>query len=133
MNFATGQATKAAAAAQAEALANLTNPNALACMTSAEIGQVLNFKTDFTPPACIYQIVAANPKRVDFTVSDAGSGLSTVEITAAVNIVLPVVIPAFTVGSTSLIAFSAVKDDQFQGSKVAVVITDVQGNQASCI
>jgi hypothetical protein len=133
MNFATGQGTKAAAAAQAAALANLTNPNALACMTATEIGQVLNFKTDSTPPACIYQIVAANPKRVDFTVSDAGSGLSTVQITASQNIVLPVIIPAYTVGSTSPIAFSAVKDIQGQSAKIAVVITDVQGNQASCI
>jgi hypothetical protein len=43
MNFATAQATRAAAATQAGTLASLTNPNALACMTATERQQVVNF------------------------------------------------------------------------------------------
>jgi hypothetical protein len=132
MNFATGQATKAAAATKAASLADLTNPNALACMTAAEIGQVLNFKTDSVLPTCSYSIINANPKRIDFTVQDAGSGISSIQIPTANNI-LPVNIPAFTVGTTTQILFSAVKDNQAASSQVAVIITDVQGNRVSCI
>lgn len=133
MNFATGQPTKAAAAAQAAALANLTNPNALTCMTAAEIGQVLNFKTDSTTPTCVWGPVAGPPKRIDFTVQDVSSGIASIQITTSVNLVLPVAIPPFTVGTTSPISFSAVKDNQTLSSRVAVVITDVQGNQRSCV
>ena len=43
MNYATGQASRAAAAAQASSLASVTNPNQLACMTPTEISQVVNF------------------------------------------------------------------------------------------
>jgi DNA-binding beta-propeller fold protein YncE len=88
---------------------------------------------DATPPTCSYKIVAGPPKRVDFTVSDAGSGIASIQITTAVNLVLPVSIPAFTVGTTSPVLFSAVKDNQAMSSRVAVVITDVDGNRASCI
>jgi hypothetical protein len=133
MNFATGQATRAAAATQAASLANLTNANALACMSAVEIGQVLNFKTDSGLPTCSYTIVNANPKRIDFTVQDTASGIQTIQIATAENLVLPVVIPAFTVGTLSTISFSAVKNNQALPSRVAVNITDVQGNQVSCI
>ena len=43
MNFATGQASKVAAATEASTLANLSSANALACMTTAERSQVVNF------------------------------------------------------------------------------------------
>lgn len=92
----------------------------------------LQVNAESAGPSCSYTIVNANPKRIDFTVSDAGTGLWTVQVTTAVNI-LPVTIPSFTAGTTSSVAFSAVKDNQSLGSKVAVVLTDVQGNQASCI
>ena len=88
---------------------------------------------DTGAPSCSYTIVNANPKRIDFTVSDGDSGLSTIEITTAVNLVTPVAIPAFTVGTTSPVSFSAVKDNQALRSQVAVVVTDVAGNKASCI
>jgi DNA-binding beta-propeller fold protein YncE len=88
---------------------------------------------DATPPTCTYTIVSGSPKRIDFTVSDAGSGISSIQITTAVNIVQPVNIPAFTVGTTSPVMFSAVKDNQAMSSRVAVVITDIDGNRASCI
>ena len=53
MNFATGQATRAAAAAKAAELASLTNPNALACMTQAERAQVLNFLATSSLPGAV--------------------------------------------------------------------------------
>ena len=53
-------------------------------------------------------------------------------VTTAVNITTPVDIPTFTAGSTAPISFSALKADQTKSSQVAVVITDVDGNQASC-
>jgi hypothetical protein len=46
---------------------------------------------------------------------------------------MPVNIPIFTAGSTAPITFSAVKDNPNLSSQVAVVITDVYGNQASCV
>ncbi len=49
MNFATGQPTKAHAAAEAAALSSLSNPNALSCMTPTEIGQVRNFDLNEAP------------------------------------------------------------------------------------
>ncbi len=84
-----------------------------------------------TKPTCSWS-VQSSPKRVDFTVTDAGAGLATVVVTTAVNIVTPVNIPTFTAGSTTPISFSALKADQTKSSQVAVVITDVDGNQASC-
>ncbi|MGH9224535.1 MAG: FG-GAP repeat domain-containing protein [Acidimicrobiales bacterium] len=88
---------------------------------------------DSVAPSCSYTIVNANPKRSDFTVSDAGNGLKTIQITTTVNIVTPVSIPPFTVGTTSPVSFSVVRANQAQPARVAVVITDVNGNQSSCI
>ena len=133
MNYATGQASRAAAATQAASLANLTNANALACMTATEIGQVLNFKTDSATPICSFVVVNADPKRIDFTVQDTSSGISTITFPTLQNIVLPVVVPPFTVGTLSAINFSAVKDNQALGAKISVLLTDVQGNQSNCI
>ena len=85
-----------------------------------------------TKPTCVWSI-QTNPKRVDFTVADAGAGLSTVVVTTAVNITTPVIIPTFPAGSTAPITFSAYKADQTKSSQVALVITDIDGNQASCV
>ena len=85
-----------------------------------------------TAPVCVWSRFLGTPKRVDFTVSDAGAGLATIAITTAVNILTPVSVPAFTAGSTSTVSFSAVKNNQSLSSQVAVVVTDVDGNQASC-
>ncbi len=84
-----------------------------------------------TTPTCSWS-VQNGPRRVNFTVADAGAGLATVVVTTAVNITIPVSIPIFTAGSTAPISFSAFKADQTKSSQVAVVITDVDGNQASC-
>jgi len=85
-----------------------------------------------TKPTCAWS-VQSSPKRVDFTVADAGAGLATIQIVTAVNIVQPVNVPIFSAGSTAPISFSAVKDVQTASSQVAVVITDVDGNTASCV
>jgi hypothetical protein len=87
---------------------------------------------EITAPVCVWSRFLGTPKRVDFTVSDAGSGLATIAVPTAVNIVSPVVIPSFSPGTTSTVSFSAVKDNQSLSSQVAVVITDVDGNQSSC-
>ena len=87
---------------------------------------------DATVPTCSYLIVAGPPKRIDFTVQDAGTGLATVVATTANNIVLPVPIPSFTTGRTTPLAFSATKADQTKAAQIAIVMTDVAGNQASC-
>jgi hypothetical protein len=84
-----------------------------------------------TKPTCAWSI-QSSPKRVDFTVSDAGASLATVVVTTTESITTPVAIPAFTAGSTTPASFSAFKADQTSSSQVAVVITDVDGNQASC-
>ena len=85
-----------------------------------------------TAPVCVWSRFLGTPKRVDFTVSDAGSGLATIVVTTAVNLVMPVDIPGFSPGTTSTVSFWAVKNNQSLSSQVAVVITDVDGNQASC-
>ena len=84
-----------------------------------------------TAPVCVWSRFSGTPKRVDFTVSDAGAGLTSIAITTAVNMT-PVVIPSFSPGTTATVSFSAVKDNPNLSSQVAVVITDVDGNQASC-
>jgi hypothetical protein len=86
---------------------------------------------EITAPVCVWSRFLGTPKRVDFTVSDAGSGLATIAVPTAVNMT-PVVIPSFTPGTTATVSFSAVKDNQSLSSQVAVVITDVDGNQSSC-
>jgi hypothetical protein len=65
-------------------------------------------------------------------VRDTGQGMAPISFTTAVNI-LPPVFPLFTHGTNDPISFSAVRDNQAVSSQVAVVITDVQGNKASCI
>ena len=86
---------------------------------------------DTTPAACVWSI-QDGPRRVDFAVSDADSGLAVITITTAVNIVVPVPIPSFTPGTTATVNFSAVKNLPNVPSQVAVVVTDVDGNQSSC-
>ena len=83
-----------------------------------------------TAPVCVWSRFLGTPKRVDFAVSDAASGLASIVVTTAVNI-LPVDVP-FSAGTTATISFSAVKDNQSLSSQVAVVLTDVDGNQLSC-
>jgi hypothetical protein len=87
---------------------------------------------DTTAPTCTFVRVDGPPKRVDFTATDTGSGIATIEVVRSTNIVTPVGIPAFTVGTTSPVAFSAIKDNQSLGSSIAILVTDVAGNQKSC-
>ncbi|MGH9280939.1 MAG: FG-GAP repeat domain-containing protein [Acidimicrobiales bacterium] len=110
------------------------DPDAVVANSSGQAETVWsNVNAESVAPACSYMIVNANPRRIDFSVNDAGTGLVSIQITAAANIVQPVNIPSFTPGSTSPVAFSVVKDNQAQPARVAVVITDIQGNQANCI
>jgi hypothetical protein len=104
------------------------NPNA----ASAGGDNTVSWVLDTTKPTCTYTIVAGPPKHIDFVVQDAGSGMQSVVATTANNIVTPVPIPAFTPGTTASIAFTATKNNQSLGAQIAIVMTDVAGNQASC-
>lgn len=53
MNFAVGQPSKAAAAAKSAELANLTNPNALTCMSATDKSRVANFSVQPPKPVSI--------------------------------------------------------------------------------
>ena len=94
-------------------------------------GEIRGQIVDAVTPTCSYTIVAGPPKRIDFTVLDAGGGLSSITVPTAVNVT--VTPPSFTAGTNAPIAFSATKVNQAQGAQVAVVLTDVAGNQSSCI
>lgn len=102
-----------------------------------DLGAFERASLETTPPTCVWSVVSGTPKRIDFSVrdpmSDAGSGLASIVVTTAVNIFTPVAIPAFSVGTTSTVSFSAVKADQTQPSQVAVVLTDLNGNRSSCM
>jgi hypothetical protein len=133
MNFATGQANKAAAAAQAAALANLTNPNALACMTPAEIGQVLNFKTDSTPPVCaILGVFAGPPKRMEVSIKDLDSGLALAAVTNVKVSNGTVTVAPFVAGTTDPVIVTGTKDNQDFPTVWSFDLTDVQGNTVHC-
>ncbi|MEA2900424.1 MAG: hypothetical protein QOH36_311 [Actinomycetota bacterium] len=89
---------------------------------------------DTTKPACSYTIVPSpGTAHIDFTVTDVGSGIASITFPTLNNIVTPVPVPAFTVGSTSPISFTATKANNALKAQIAVVITDVAGVQASCI
>jgi hypothetical protein len=96
-----------------------------------EGGEIRGQIVDTVAPACSYTIVAGNPKRIDFTVVDAGSGLNSITVTTAVNVTVP--LPAFTPGTTAPVAFSAIKQNQAQSAQVAVILIDPAGNLSSCV
>jgi subtilisin-like proprotein convertase family protein len=92
----------------------------------------VTWQAETVKPTCSYTIQAGPPKHIDFTVQDVGSGLASIAVTTANNIVTPVPIPAYTVGTTSPVAFTATKNNQSMSAQIAIVMTDVAGNQASC-
>jgi hypothetical protein len=96
-------------------------------------GSASVFDVDNAVPTCSYTMAAGPPKRLDFTVQDTGSGIASIATLSLLNIVTPVPIPAFTVGTTAPVLFSATKDVQNQRSTIAIVITDMAGNQSSCV
>ena len=62
---------------------------------------------------------------------DAGGGLASISVPTAVNVTVTPF--AVTAGTNAPIAFSATKQVQSQAAQVAVVLTDVDGNQSSCV
>ncbi len=94
-------------------------------------GEIRGQIVDTVTPTCSYTVVAGNPKRIDFTVLDAGGGLSSITVTTAVNVTVSPIV--FTPGTNAPVAFSATKVNQAQAAQVAVVLTDAAGNQSSCI
>ena len=105
-----------------------SNPDTASSISPTPVAWVL----DATVATCSYTIVGGNPKHIDFTVQDVGSGIATITFPTLNNIVTPVAVPIFTVGTTAPISFTANKNNQSLSSQIAVVITDVAGNRASC-
>jgi hypothetical protein len=101
---------------------------------SASSSFVLTVVADTTPVACKITFVGGTPRRVEVTATDAGSGLARIEVTTAVNIVVPVTMsPAdWAVGTTSPVVITATKVDQTKPAQVAYVVTDRSGNRSSC-
>jgi len=111
-----------------------TDPSGNGNTASSGGDNVVNWVLDTTKPACSYTIVTSPaPTHVNFTVSDVGSGLASVTFPTLNNIVTPVPVPGFTVGSTAPLSFTATKANNNVKAQIAVVITDVAGVQASCI
>jgi len=102
---------------------DVTRPQGGACDKGA-------VERDVTVPTCSYQILNG-PRRIDFTVSDALTGLYSIAITTADNITVSP--PSFTAGTTATQTFTASKTNPNLPARVAVVLTDVDGNQSSCI
>jgi hypothetical protein len=94
----------------------------------------LTVVADATPVACATTFVGGTPKRVEVTVSDAGSGLAAIEVTAAVTIVTPVIVSPSSreVGTTAPVVITATKIDQSAPAQVAYVLTDRSGNRSCC-
>ena len=64
-------------------------------------------------------------------VLDTGGGLSSVTVTTADNVTVST--PSFTPGTNAPVTFTATKQNQALPARVAIVLTDVAGNQSSCI
>ena len=94
----------------------------------------LTVVADTTPVACAITFVGGTPKRVEVTVTDAGSGLAAIEVTSAKNIVQPVTVSpsSWAVGTTGPVVITATKIDQSSPAQVAYVLTDRSGNRSSC-
>jgi hypothetical protein len=86
---------------------------------------------DTTPPTCaLTAVIAGPPKQIQITVQDTDSGLGTVIATTANN--ATVVVPPFTVGTTSPVVVTATKIDQTMSAQVGLTVTDVAGNVTVC-
>ena len=90
---------------------------------------------EITPPTCAVTAIRrpgpSGRDEIEFTAQDVGSGIATIAVTTAVNVVTPVPI-TFTVGTTAPVKFTATKADQTKSAQIAVVVTDGAGNQSSC-
>ncbi len=103
---------------------NVTRPQGGGC----DMGAV---ERDLTVPTCSYSILNS-PRRIVFTVADGAPGLALITITTGENI-NAVSLPSFTAGTTATQTFNVFKTNPAQPARVAVVLTDVDGNQSSCI
>jgi hypothetical protein len=94
----------------------------------------VNWVLDSTKATCTYTIVRTPaPAHINFTVQDVGSGIASIAFPTLNNIQTPVPVPAFDVGTTSPVSFTATKANDALRAQIAVVITDVAGNQSSCV
>ncbi|MEK9138028.1 MAG: carbohydrate binding domain-containing protein, partial [Bacteroidota bacterium] len=97
------------------------------------IDNVVLQKVDRTPPSCaLTAIIPGPPKQLQVTVQDIGSGLAGVAVLTATNIVLPLSITPFPVGTTTPVVITATKDIQSLSSILRLRVTDVSGNSSEC-
>jgi MYXO-CTERM domain-containing protein len=83
------------------------------------------------PPSCsLTAVVAGPPKQLLITVQNPTAGLSAIEVTDSTN--ATTVVPLFPQGFKDPLVVTATKDDQTQGSSVALSITDVNGVVTTC-
>ena len=86
---------------------------------------------DTTPPACtLTAMFTGPPKSIQVTVQDSGSGLASINVDHSTN--ATTVVSPFANGSTSPVLITSTKDDQSQGSSLALTVTDVAGNVTKC-
>lgn len=99
-----------------------------------EADKSLAVKIDSTPPSCdLTAVIAGPPKQLQITVLDTGSGLQSVAATTLDNATLDGGTPAgWTAGTTGPVVFTATKTNQALGARVALLVTDVAGNQTAC-
>ena len=103
---------------------DVARPQGVAC----DMGAV---ERDATVPTCSYAILNG-PRRITFNVGDALTGLASIAVPTAENIDA-VSLPSFTAGTTATQTFTVFKTNPSLPARVAVVLTDVDGNQSSCI
>jgi hypothetical protein len=79
------------------------------------------------PPVCVVTFVTGG---VDVSITDAGTGLSTIMVTVQQNATVNV--PGFPAGSKGPVVVTGRKDNPSQPSALQLKITDVSGNTIFC-
>jgi hypothetical protein len=94
-----------------------------------------NQPPDTDPPICeLVGIDRNDPVTLTVRVEDPDSGLKSIEVTEAVNIVLPIDLPDLPDNPPSNAEFriDAVKDDQTKSSRVGFLVCDAEDNCTAC-
>jgi hypothetical protein len=84
---------------------------------------------DTTAPAAVASATPGPPARVTLTITDSGSGLSSIVVTRSEN--ADTIVPPFTVGTNTAVVATSILIDQTQPARVTLIATDVDGNPAT--
>jgi hypothetical protein len=82
------------------------------------------------PPACALTSISTNPKQIQVTTQDSGSGLKAIVVTKRINFTTS--IPVFAQGTTAPVMVTATKIDAAQSSTLALQVTDLANNVTTC-